>query len=427
MPPFQDPTSGLAFKFFIQKDLPETLQAELCETIASLGGRVEIKVPRAGFILINPNTPEEERLRLCWMSPDRPERYFVPYTFVDACKVANMLLKQIFLEEGVPIPMHIHSSIANPNARSALSQRIIHSGGDPTASTSSARVILADPNTDVFKHLVQTYQSDPNKYIESYLWVKKSIERGFLVYTPLVYKNPGGRRAGEDRVQFTDEDEHNLAKWIAFTIPRKETGGRTGNVIYKQLCEKKDEPEYAWVQRHSWQSWRERYKKHAARLDQRIAAIVAEAQPAPNAKGQYGYVRQAEEKPKRRRKKKGSSPSDDEQPSSPVAGPSSPVQPRQGDDEDESEWAVRVGTEPPPVWAGKKRKTRSNHGESDEEVAKRAKQSARDDEQELTDIAKEFQFTKDEVSAYYVASRDMDKTRARFKKMRELLATSDFD
>ena len=37
-----------------------------------------------------------------------------------------MLLKQIFIEEGgQPIRMYIHPSIANVNARSALSQRIM--------------------------------------------------------------------------------------------------------------------------------------------------------------------------------------------------------------------------------------------------------------------------------------------------------------
>lgn len=64
----------------------------------------------------------------------------------------------------------------------------------------SARVILADPNTDIFGHLVKIYQGVSDKYIESYLWVKKCIERNSVVYTPLVYKNPGGRRPGEECV-----------------------------------------------------------------------------------------------------------------------------------------------------------------------------------------------------------------------------------
>ncbi|KAF9458211.1 hypothetical protein BDZ94DRAFT_123573 [Collybia nuda] len=303
MPIFQD-INGLAIKFFIQKDLPQEIQAELCETITSLGGRVEAKVPRQGYILVQPGTAEEERLRLCWTSTDRPDRHFVPYTYVEACKIAGMLLKQIFIEDGAPIGMHIHPSIANVNARSALSQRIMHSGGDPHASAQSARVILADPNTEIFGHLVKTYQAETNKYIESYLWVKKCVEKGSVVYTPLVYKNPGGRRAGEERTQFSDEDEEHLCKWIAAKIPYKETGGRTGNRLYQQLCELSSDPEYAWVSRHTWQSWRERYKKNATRLDTLIATIVEQKKPLQGEKGQYGYVRQPEEKPKRVRKKR---------------------------------------------------------------------------------------------------------------------------
>jgi len=121
---FQD-CNGIAIKFFIQKDLPTELQAELCEAITALGGRVEAKVPRQGYILIRPHTGEAERLMLCWDSPDRPERHFVPYTYVEACKIAGMLLKQIFVENGEPIKFHIDSSIANINARAALSARIM--------------------------------------------------------------------------------------------------------------------------------------------------------------------------------------------------------------------------------------------------------------------------------------------------------------
>jgi hypothetical protein len=91
----------------------------------SLGGRVETKVPRQGYLLVQPGTAEEERLRMCWMAADRPERHFVPYTYVEACKIAGMQLKQIFVEHGMPIKMHIHPSIANVNARATLSQRIM--------------------------------------------------------------------------------------------------------------------------------------------------------------------------------------------------------------------------------------------------------------------------------------------------------------
>ena len=77
-------------------------------------------MPRQGYILVQPGTAEEERLRQCWTSPDRPERHFVPYSYIQACQIAGMLLKQIFLENGAPIAMHIHPSIANVNARTTL-------------------------------------------------------------------------------------------------------------------------------------------------------------------------------------------------------------------------------------------------------------------------------------------------------------------
>ena len=64
------------------------------------------------------------------------------------------------------------------------------------------------------------------------------------------------------------------------------------------------DPEYTWAGRHTWQSWRERYKKNATRLDALITSIVEQKKPLPGEKGQIGYVRQAEQKPKRSRKKR---------------------------------------------------------------------------------------------------------------------------
>lgn len=86
---------------------------------------METKVPREGFVLVDSGTPEDLRLRLCWNSPERPKRYFVPYSYVEACKSEGMFLKQIFSEGGEPIKFHISSTIASVNARSALSSRII--------------------------------------------------------------------------------------------------------------------------------------------------------------------------------------------------------------------------------------------------------------------------------------------------------------
>jgi len=184
---------------------------------------VEEKVPRQGYILTAPGTSEGERLRQCWVTPDRPERFAVPYTYVDACKISNTVIKQHFVENGQPILFYLHPSIDSIGARAALIQRITvrfhssavflptipftdlpiiqqHSGGDPTATPQKAKVVLADPDTDIFQHLCKIYQGVPNKHVESYLWVKHCIDADEVNYTPLTFKNPGGRRAGEEYV-----------------------------------------------------------------------------------------------------------------------------------------------------------------------------------------------------------------------------------
>jgi hypothetical protein len=106
-----------------------------------------------------------------------------------------------------------------------------HSGGDPTASAQSARVILADPNTEVFQHLVKVYQGVPDKYIESYLWVKKCVEKGSVVYTPLVYKNPGGRRPGEEYDAFIFQKVDDLADRLWYLIGEPSSARRTNSVF----------------------------------------------------------------------------------------------------------------------------------------------------------------------------------------------------
>jgi hypothetical protein len=101
---------------------------------------------------------------------------------------------------------------------------------------------------------------------------------------------------------FTRADDEHLCQWIAEHIPHKTASGRqgnqigrTGNKTYQQLMEmvcsvaplfqfahsrthQEHEDGYEWVTRHTWQSWRERYKNNAERLDRRIAEHVAESQ-----------------------------------------------------------------------------------------------------------------------------------------------------
>lgn len=60
------------------------------------------------------------------------------------------------------------------------------------------------------------------------------------------------------RTDFTESDDHNLTRFIAQVKP--DNSGRLGNKLYIFLEESGDQR--PWAKRHSWQSWRERYKKN---------------------------------------------------------------------------------------------------------------------------------------------------------------------
>ena len=138
-----------------------------------------------------------------------------------------------------------------------------------------------------------------------------------------------------------------------------------------------NEPGYSWVSRHTWQSWRERYKKNSARLDVAVANIVTRRPVLPGEKGQYGYVRFTEEKGKRIKrspKQEGPVPLDLHSVSGstsamrnsapapnnatyPVPAAKNSAQPHSAlleESQEGSEWAIKIGDASPPAW-GKKR------------------------------------------------------------------------
>ena len=227
-----------------------------------------------------------------------------------------------------------------------------------------------------------------------------------------------------------------------------------------------NEPGYDWVTRHTWQSWRERYKKNSLRLDHVIQQIVDQKKTNPGEKGQYNYVRKEDtETVKRQKRKKKASFQENEgeiqlEPVSsssaqhqanndhltlaqPIGGeghlyPTSLVPvPGQGqpliakptrEEEDDPEWAIRIGNDPPPVWA-KRKLDQDDEDDEDVHAAKRSKTAAavmqiatmHFVDRGIRDIAMEFRFTVEEVQEYYDRCGEMNKTRMRFQKMRAAL------
>jgi len=121
------------------------------------------------------------------------------------------------------------------------------------------------------------------------------------------------------RVEYTEEDDQNLIKYIAEKIPYLEAGGRLGNNLYLELEENvrtqsasvlldsaawryndcspftvvaffdsdlsrmsttRQKSLYPWAQRHSWHSWRNRYKMRQLIFDVAIREYVHQHPPA---------------------------------------------------------------------------------------------------------------------------------------------------
>lgn len=105
------------------------------------------------------------------------------------------------------------------------------------------------------------------------------------------------------RVKYTEEDEVNMCKFLAIAAPDPAAGGRLGPGIWNFLMSFQtvcnlcyhlhslliscQNPDYAWVKRHTAQSWQEHYKKNKPRLDPLIADEVARKPPPANGKGLY--------------------------------------------------------------------------------------------------------------------------------------------
>ncbi|KAJ7510167.1 hypothetical protein B0H11DRAFT_1958001 [Mycena galericulata] len=190
--------------------------------------------------------------------------------------------EQLFVEQGEPLRFHLHRSIRLPGARNALRVKIETYGGTVVGTDIGSNVILVDPN-----HSSGDLEIE-GVYVEPMRWVQNCVSNGKCVHN-YFQKRMGGKTKTERsavRVPFTVEDDRHLIHYIATLIPDKEDGGRNGNTIYKRLMQNADiiPEEYGWVLRHTWHSWRERYKQNQAWFDPRIAKLAKKLDPAPHQK-----------------------------------------------------------------------------------------------------------------------------------------------
>ncbi|KAJ6453490.1 hypothetical protein C8R47DRAFT_1168138 [Mycena vitilis] len=199
--------------------------------------------------------------------------------------------EQLFIDEqGAPLKFYFHKSIKQEGTRAALQTKIEANGGIINATDAGSNVILVNPNDvsghlDGIRHAYKTHTNFELKgvYVEPISWVKNCVMNGKCTHY-FVQKGMGGYTGYRERTDFTEEDDDHLAYYLAVLIPEKTAGGRTGNSIYKLLMNNTEilEDEYRWALRHTWQSWRERYKKKQEWFDARIIELDPKIKAAPH-------------------------------------------------------------------------------------------------------------------------------------------------
>ncbi|ELU43958.1 rap1 myb domain-containing protein [Rhizoctonia solani AG-1 IA] len=165
-------------------------------------------------------------------------------------------------------------------------------GGDPESTITDARVVVADEDHVGFLRLRKQcvwHEHSLRTYVEPVTWVARCLSKGRYFHDPIEKAPMSGRKPGADRNDFTTEDDNNLARFIAKRIPDKSEGGRTGNNLYKDLCERTDV--YPWAAGHTWQSWRNRYRKKQDYFDPIIDKYVQTRQGNGDRKGEFQYSR----------------------------------------------------------------------------------------------------------------------------------------
>ncbi|KAH7890127.1 hypothetical protein F5I97DRAFT_1850356 [Phlebopus sp. FC_14] len=187
--------------------------------------------------------------------------------------------KRIFIKDGRPVRFFFHQSVRQGIDK--LTRDIEEYGGEITEEKPEADVLLVDEEVDI-ELIRRRYYSSTDLFrirmiVEPRGFIRKCIRSGVYEHrAPKQTGMPGPRPGGGGRVRhnFTPEDDEHLAYYLATIFPDPSTGGRLGNVHYKNLMDLSCYPDFHWARRHTWHSWRERYKMQRTRLDPMIEKYV---------------------------------------------------------------------------------------------------------------------------------------------------------
>ncbi|CAE6441808.1 unnamed protein product [Rhizoctonia solani] len=344
---------------------------DIRDQIAKCGGEVVDERPREGYSLIDPRT-EEGELELATRSTRT--RCVVSFLFVEESIKRGSLMSPLesllFVKEDKPVKFHLHESLSEDEIEN-LRYDILLRGGNPDVDISETQAVIH--HKDFRRSAARDKRWRQIELFETSDWLKSSIARkrftltgagGRLTAPPAARPKPlvqPGRKPGAPRTEFTEEDDERLILWMAYQFGRNQAG-RQGNRPYQVLVQQAEH--LWWTHRHTWHSWRERYKIKRTHFDPLIIQAVDE--------------RETKKKPKKHRVPEfpdsSIKDSDDESEDGEYVGGEERPNEANGDEEEAQEARPsKARAKPKPV---KRRASDSSEVEDDPEPPKQIKQSA---------------------------------------------------
>ncbi|KEP51118.1 cytochrome c1 heme lyase [Rhizoctonia solani 123E] len=260
--------------YIIDRDVEWGVIADLQTRIEECGGVLVNRRPEEGYTLVDPRTEEGETEI---MSHSTQTRRVVSFHFVEESikrgRLVPLIELSLFIKGDKPVKFHLHSSL--PQAEiDRLRDDILLRGGNPDVDISQTQVVIH--SRDFRDKILVNRQWRQIELFETSDWLKSCMKMkrfaiagagGRLTVPPAPRSIPTsqpGRKPGAPRTEFTVQDDRCLVAWMAYQFGKNQTG-RQGNQPYKLLVQ--DPNQLWWASRHTWQSWRERYKNKRAHLD----------------------------------------------------------------------------------------------------------------------------------------------------------------
>ncbi|CAE6505783.1 unnamed protein product [Rhizoctonia solani] len=269
--------------YIIESNVEWGVIVDLRDQIAECGGKLVNERPEEGYTLVDPRT-EEGVFEIS--SHSTPTRRVVSFLFVEESikrgRLVPLLELGLFIKMDKPVKFHLHDSLPKDEI-GRLRDDILLRGGNPDAELYETQVVI---HSRAFRDkLIVNRRWRQIELFETSDWLKSCIEMkrfsltgagGRLTVTPAARPIPTsqpGRKPGAPRTEFTEQDDRCLVIWMAYQFGKNQAG-RQGNKSYQLLVQ--DPNQLWWASRHTWHSWRERYKTKRAHFDPLILRAANE-------------------------------------------------------------------------------------------------------------------------------------------------------